>query len=86
MVVIECPHCREHIELDDDASGLFECPFCEGEFEWEMDDVEEKPPPTDIFSSSYSTLIAAHAGLSLTAIIFALISITNKILKLFFVY
>jgi len=40
MVVIECPHCEEHIELDDDASGLFECPFCEGEFEWG----EEEPP------------------------------------------
>ena len=77
MVVIECPHCEEHIELDDDASGLFECPFCEGEFEWGMDDVEEKNSSIDLFSSSYSTLIAAHAGLSLTAIIFALISINS---------
>ena len=34
MVLIECPHCEEHIELDDDAAGLFACPHCDGEFEW----------------------------------------------------
>jgi len=34
MVVIECPHCSEDIEMDDDAYGLFECPYCRGEYEW----------------------------------------------------
>jgi Zn finger protein HypA/HybF involved in hydrogenase expression len=34
MVVIQCPHCEEEIELDDDAFGEFQCPHCEGEFEW----------------------------------------------------
>ena len=34
MVEIECPHCDEDIELDDDEFGLFECPNCEEEFEW----------------------------------------------------
>jgi len=34
MVLIECPHCAEGVELDGAAFGLFECPFCEGEFEW----------------------------------------------------
>ena len=34
MVEIECPHCDEGIELDDDASGEFACPLCDGEFEW----------------------------------------------------
>lgn len=34
MIVIECPHCSEDIEMDDDAYGLFECPICEGEYEW----------------------------------------------------
>ena len=33
MVVIECPHCSEDIEMDDGAYGLFECPYCEGEYE-----------------------------------------------------
>ena len=37
MVDILCPHCEEEIELDDDASGEFSCPFCEGEFEWNME-------------------------------------------------
>ena len=36
MVDILCPHCEEEIELEDDASGEFACPFCEGEFEWNM--------------------------------------------------
>ena len=34
MVLIQCPHCEEEIELDDDAFGEFQCPHCEGEFEW----------------------------------------------------
>ena len=34
MVEIQCPHCVESIELDDGIFGLFECPFCEEEFEW----------------------------------------------------
>lgn len=37
MVAILCPHCEEEIELEDDASGEFACPFCEGEFEWNME-------------------------------------------------
>ena len=36
MVDILCPHCEEGIGLDDDASGEFACPYCEGEFEWNM--------------------------------------------------
>jgi len=38
MVQLECPHCEEEIELDDDAVGEFSCPYCEGEFEWGEDD------------------------------------------------
>ena len=33
MVEILCPHCEKEVELDDDASGEFACPNCEGEFE-----------------------------------------------------
>ncbi len=36
MVEILCPHCEGEIELDDDASGEFECPLCNGEFEWNI--------------------------------------------------
>ena len=34
MVVIECPHCSEDIEMEDDAYGLFDCPYCDNEYEW----------------------------------------------------
>lgn len=40
MVVIECPYCEEDIEMDDDASGLFDCPYCDQEFEWGTDEEE----------------------------------------------
>ena len=36
MVEILCPHCVEEIQLDDDASGVFACPHCDGEFEWNI--------------------------------------------------
>jgi len=41
MVEIECPHCDEGIELDDDVFGLFDCPHCDEEFAWEDDDNDE---------------------------------------------
>ena len=46
LVEIECPHCEEDIELDDDEFGLFECPYCEEEFLWEHESngIEIKPP------------------------------------------
>ena len=37
MIEIECPHCKEDIELDDDDSGLFICPYCDHEFLWESE-------------------------------------------------
>ncbi|MBJ62202.1 MAG: hypothetical protein CMB57_03020 [Euryarchaeota archaeon] len=52
MVEILCPHCGEEIELDDDASGDFECPYCEGEFEW---NVKPKARPKSIEISSYGS-------------------------------
>ena len=41
MVVIQCPHCEEDIELEDDVYGLFDCPLCDEEFIWEDDDNDE---------------------------------------------
>lgn len=35
MVVIQCPHCVEDVELEDGAFGLFDCPHCDEEFEYE---------------------------------------------------
>jgi len=42
MVDILCPHCDEEIELDDDASGEFACPLCDGVFEWNLPDENEE--------------------------------------------
>jgi hypothetical protein len=33
-VLLGCPHCNQEIQLPPGASGLFECPGCQGEFEW----------------------------------------------------
>ena len=60
MVLIQCPHCEEEIELDDDAFGEFQCPYCEGEFEW-----GEKPKARvkeGVYSEPMSgTKAASHA-------------------------
>ena len=42
MVLIQCPHCEEEIELDDDdAFGEFQCPHCDEEFSYvETDEFE----------------------------------------------
>jgi len=34
MVVIQCPHCGEDVELEDGISGLFDCPHCEQDFSY----------------------------------------------------
>ena len=52
MVEIECPHCDEDIELDDDEFGLFECPYCEEEFLWEQESNSIEIKPAAAFSVS----------------------------------
>ena len=34
MVVIQCPHCAKSVELESGAFGLFDCPYCDEEFEY----------------------------------------------------
>ena len=40
MVDILGPHCEEEVELDDDASGTYTCPHCDGEFEWGLEEIQ----------------------------------------------
>ena len=42
MVVVQYPHCVEEIELEDGSFGLFECPYCGGEFEYEFEEIKLK--------------------------------------------
>ena len=42
MVDILCPHCEEEIGLDNDASGEFSCPYCDGKFEYESESITEE--------------------------------------------
>jgi|TARA_B110000914_G_scaffold62314_1_gene54220 hypothetical protein len=35
MVVIQCPHCNDDIELGNNDFGSFDCPHCNKEFEYE---------------------------------------------------
>ena len=63
MVEILCPHCEEEIELEDDASGEFACPICEGEFEWNVDeDDSDGAGPGLTFDLSSIKPIAAVQG------------------------
>ena len=34
MIEIQCPHCGKDVELEDGASGLFDCPYCSEVFEY----------------------------------------------------
>lgn len=78
MVEILCPHCDGEIELDDDASGEFECPLCQGEFEWNITPSLEKSNaynhaventfhPIQWFGFAFSIVILVILVISLSA-------------------
>ena len=83
MVEILCPHCEEEIALDDDASGEFICPYCKGEFVWNVqskfDELEESRSlmltlVSGFFSGSLlltglALLVASVAGFSLSSVL-----------------
>ena len=48
MVEIVCPHCHEEIALNDDASGDFLCPLCDGTFEWNITPAKGMEEPSSI--------------------------------------
>ena len=85
MVQILCPHCKEEIELDDDASGEFACPYCEGEFEWNMnpehnDETGEGHVLLNVISGFFSgslmitgiaLLFGSYVGFQLSSVLWA---------------
>ena len=48
MVEIVCPHCDEEIALNDDASGEFLCPLCDGTFEWNINPANDRQEASSI--------------------------------------
>ena len=83
MVEVLCPHCEEEIDLEDDASGKFGCPHCDGEFEWNIQPKVEQLDEEDnllltvvsgFFSGSLlltglALLVASLVGLSFSSIL-----------------
>ena len=72
MVVIQCPHCGDDIELEDGVFGLFDCPHCDEEFTWEDDDYDEgfsmSPSSYMIIVGICMLLVAVMVGFSFDSI------------------
>ena len=54
MVEIVCPHCEEDIVLEDGDFGTFECPYCNGEFDWNEEETEDFNIPDGYISEGKS--------------------------------
>ena len=42
MVEVLCPLCEKEVDLGVDTSGEYECPYCEGSFEYESESTATK--------------------------------------------
>jgi len=72
MVVLECPHCDEDIELPDTAEGLFECPHCDEEFEWGVEsdlEHEETVQSRDFWIGLLVPFLASCCGIMVSYIL-----------------
>ena len=68
MFEIQCPHCSGDIDLADDASGLFDCPHCDEEFEYGTNHEAgglNRPQKISIATLSLISLIVLVYGTSL---------------------
>jgi len=54
VVEIVCPHCEEDIVLEDGDFGTFECPYCNGEFDWNEEETEDFNIPDGYISEGKS--------------------------------
>ena len=57
MVEIQCPHCEADVLLDDEADGLFGCPYCEEEFEWSLESEEVFEEKTNLEATQPGFLV-----------------------------
>ena len=76
MVEILCPHCEGEIELDDDASGEFECPLCGGEFEWNIS------PEVKQYSSRNQAMGIVNHPIQWFGLVFSVIMLVILIMSL----
>lgn len=60
MVEILCPHCEGEIEVGDDALGAFECPLCNGEFEWNVEKDERLTTAQEAHQKMVDSVIQSH--------------------------
>ncbi len=60
MVEILCPHCEDEIEVDDDAAGEFQCPLCDGEFEWNVEEDERLTTGQEAHQKMVDSVIQSH--------------------------
>ena len=82
MVELDCPHCEATIELDNDAYGDFECPLCDGEFEFGEPPIQSIQPsqsvqpaqPHQAKGSGFDSTMKILTGVSLGAAIFVVLA------------
>ena len=77
MVIIQCPHCGEDVELEDGVSGLFDCPYCDNEISFGDN---ELIAPTLFRRSQLFMSMGMKIGLAIMAIsviIFIVLAIVN---------
>ena len=82
MPVVQCPHCVEDVELEDGSFGLFECPYCDDEFEHEPESEPFNDSITDDLISKNNSNLPLKLGICLffgsaLIIIFGILSISN---------
>ena len=89
MVEIVCPHCEEKIALDDDASGEFSCPLCDGTFEWNINPANDRQEAWSIEAEERARarklgLKILHTGASSTLFIMGVLMIAMGSIGLVF--
>ena len=83
MVELDCPHCEDTIELEDGAYGDFECPLCEGEFEFGEPPVQSIQPSQSVQTAQqhqakgggFDSTMKILTGVSLGATILVLLAV-----------